>query len=106
AAVNGGRAAPFWVSSRATGLSPVYVGDRPGVPFAKSTLTVTVPGGSPTGQVFSGSATDFVVSAGGFSGPSRFITVSNAGHLTGWHPKYPRPPVPPPARHTTATPPC
>src|SRR5262245_46665366 len=95
-ALNETPTATFWVSARATGLSTVYVGDRPGVPFAKSTLTVTGPGRAPTGQVFSGSATDFVVSAGGFSGPSRFITVSNTGHLTGWNPNVRNPSVPPP----------
>src|SRR5262249_21397087 len=34
-ALNEGPAATFWVSSRAAGVSTVYVGDRPGVPFAK-----------------------------------------------------------------------
>jgi uncharacterized protein (TIGR03118 family) len=101
-ALNEGPAATFWVSSRATGLSTVYVGDRPGVPFAKSTLTVTVPGGEPTGQVFSGSA-DFVVTSGTQSGPSRFITVSNTGHLTGWNPNVPSPPAPARTAHMTAT---
>src|SRR5262245_55016140 len=102
-ALNESPTATFWVSSRATGLSTVYVGDRPGVPFAKSTLTVTIPGGEPTGQVFSGSATDFVVSSGAQSGPSRFITVSNTGHLTGWNPNVPSPPVPSRTAHLTAT---
>src|SRR5262249_43079309 len=51
---------------------------------AKSALTVTIPGGAPTGQVFSGSTTDFIVSKDGFTAPSRFITVSDTGHLTGW----------------------
>ena len=57
----------FWVSARATGVSTVYSGDvtQPNgtiSPFVKSALTVTIPGGSPTGQVFSGS-NDFVVTA-------------------------------------------
>jgi uncharacterized protein (TIGR03118 family) len=57
----------FWPSARATDVSTVYSGDvtRPDgtfVPFVKSALTVTIPGGAPTGQVFNGS-NDFVVSA-------------------------------------------
>ena len=57
----------FWLSARATDVSTVYSGDvtRPDgtrTPFVKSALTVTIPGGSPTGQVFSGS-NDFVVTA-------------------------------------------
>jgi len=57
----------FWLSARATDVSTVYSGDvtRPDgtrTPFVTSALTVTIPGGSPTGQVFSGS-NDFVVTA-------------------------------------------
>src|SRR5262245_10724281 len=89
----------FWVSARATGVSTVYSGDvtRPDgtvTPFVKSALTVTVPGGAPTGQVFSGSS-DFVVSAGGVSLPARFIFASETGHITGWNASVPTGPVPP-----------
>jgi uncharacterized protein (TIGR03118 family) len=101
-ALSGTPTATFWVSSRAAGVSTVYTGDRPGVPFAKSTLTVTIPGDGPTGQVFSGSATDFMVSSGATAGPSRFITVSNTGHLTGWNPNVPLP-APSRTAHMTAT---
>src|SRR5688500_2314472 len=64
----------FWLSARATDVSTVYNGDvtKPDdtrTPFAKSTLTVAVPGGAPTGQVFNGSG-NFVVSSDGFSAPA------------------------------------
>jgi uncharacterized protein (TIGR03118 family) len=57
----------FWPSARATDVSTVYSGDftRPDgtfAPFVKGALTVTIPGGAPTGQVFNGS-NDFVVTA-------------------------------------------
>jgi len=87
----------FWVSARATDVSTVYSGDvtqadGTRTPFVKSALTVTIPGGAPTGQVFSGSG-DFVVTSGEFSAPARFIFASETGHITGWNPAVP-PPAP------------
>ncbi len=97
-------AGTFWVSARATGVSTVYSGDvtRPDgtvSPFVKSTLTVTIPGGVPTGQVFNPPTTppDFVVSAGGASGRGVFIFASETGHITSWNPNVP-PPPPAPSR--------
>jgi uncharacterized protein (TIGR03118 family) len=46
--------------------------------------------GSPTGQVFNGSP-DFVISAGGQSGPAVFITASLDGVIAGWNPNVPAP---------------
>lgn len=88
----------FWVSGRATDVSTVYRGDvtQPNgtvLPFIKSTLTVPIPGGAPTGQVFNGS-NDFVVSAGGVSAPALFIFASETGHITAWNPAVPTGPVP------------
>ena len=45
---------------------------------AKSALTVTV-AGAPTGTVFNGSATDFVVSQNGKSGAARFLFATEGG---------------------------
>ena len=94
----------FWVSARATDVSTVYSGDVTQAngtvsPFVKSALTVTTPGGGPTGQVFSGSATDFIVSSGAASAPARFIFAGDAGHITGWNAGVPAPPPPPPSRN-------
>src|SRR5262249_22347997 len=99
----------FWVSARATGVSTVYTGDvtRPDgtlIPFVKSQLTVTVPGGPPTAQVFTPPTVpaDFVVSAGGASGRGVFIFASETGHITGWNPGVP-PPPPAPSRNAFIT---
>src|SRR5262245_29054723 len=93
----------FWVSARATDVSTVYSGDVTRAdgtisPFVKSNLTVTVPGGAPTGQVFNGSA-DFVVSSGAARAPARFIFAGDGGHITGWSAAVPAPPPPPPSRN-------
>lgn len=90
----------FWLSARATDVSTVYSGDvtkadGTRTPFVKSALTVSIPEGAPTGQVFNGSS-EFVVSEGGFSAPARFIFASDAGHITGWSPAVP---PPAPSRH-------
>jgi uncharacterized protein (TIGR03118 family) len=86
---NGGA---FWVSSNGKDLSTLYTGDVNGNPLAKAGLEVSIPGGAPTGQVFNGTA-DFVVSAGGGSGPALFIFASESGAVTGWNPGVPPPPV-------------
>lgn len=75
-----------WVANNHTGTSTLY--DGAGVP---QSLVVTVPPaaggtiGSPTGIVYSGS-TDFVVSNGSASGPSRFIFCTEDGTISGWSP--------------------
>ena len=96
----------FWVSARATDVSTVYSGDvtRPDgtfIPFVKSAADRDhVPGGGPTGQVFSGSATDFIVSAQAPPAPRRgssspgMEATSPAGT-----PVVPAPPPPPPSRN-------
>ncbi|HKB04357.1 MAG TPA: TIGR03118 family protein, partial [Gemmataceae bacterium] len=104
----------WWISCEGTGLSTLYTGDVTQAngtvtPFVKGTLTVTLPGGSPTGQVFNApapipAAEDFFVSAANSNGvvstaPSRFITVSNTGHITGWAASVPPPPPAPPSRN-------
>ncbi|AVS73696.1 TIGR03118 family protein [Paracidovorax cattleyae] len=74
-----------WVTATATQKSTLYDGN--GVP---QSLVVTVPpAGSvpanPTGIVFSGSS-DFQVTKGGVTGPSRFIFSSEDGSIAGWSP--------------------
>ena len=59
--------------------------------MAKVPLTVSIPGGAPTGAVFNGS-TGFVVHSGASSGPARFLFSSEAGTITGWNPAVPPPP--------------
>jgi uncharacterized protein (TIGR03118 family) len=84
---------PFWVADNGTGVSTLYNGAGQPFPLA-SPLVVTIPppAGSapgttsaPTGTVFNGSS-DFVVSSGGHSGPSRFIFDTEDGTISGWSP--------------------
>jgi uncharacterized protein (TIGR03118 family) len=76
----------FWVSDERTGVTTLYTGDVNGSAFAKAGLTVTLPGGRPTGQVFNGTP-DFKLSP---TGPAAiFIFASAAGHITAWNPAVP-----------------
>ena len=76
-----------WVADGGTGVSTLY--DGLGV---KNGLVVTIPTppgvpppSKPTGIVFSGGS-DFVVTSGTLSGPSRFIFASEDGTISGWAP--------------------
>ena len=78
---------PFWLSDNGTGLSTLY--DSSG---AKIPLTVNVAppaggsGSAPTGQVFNGSSTDFMVSNGSSSAAAAFIFDTEDGTISGWAP--------------------
>jgi uncharacterized protein (TIGR03118 family) len=87
---------PWWVANNGTGTSTLYNGD--GVAqFGATPLVVSVPN-APTGAV--GNPTnDFVVSAGGASGPARFIFATEDGTIRGWNPGVP-PPPPMPSHQT------
>jgi uncharacterized protein (TIGR03118 family) len=78
--LSAGPTTPWWASDNGTSLSTLYSGTG-----AKTPLTVSVPGG-PTGTVFNGSATDFVVSQGAASGAARFLFATEAGTILGWTP--------------------
>ena len=68
---------PFWVSDQATGLATLY--DGQGV---KQALTVTIQGGSPTGQVANTTASDFSLPVGG---KALFIFATLGGSIEGWN---------------------
>jgi uncharacterized protein (TIGR03118 family) len=86
-------AGAFWVSANGTGLSPLYLGDVNGSAI-RQLFKVTIPGGSPTGQVFNinqpimgtGNSTAFSVTDGMNTGASVFIFASTTGAITGWNP--------------------
>jgi uncharacterized protein (TIGR03118 family) len=78
--LSAGPTTPWWVSDNGTNLSTLYQGSG-----TKAALTVTVPGG-PTGTVFNGDATAFVVSQGGKSGGARFLFSTEGGQILGWTP--------------------
>jgi uncharacterized protein (TIGR03118 family) len=84
-----GPTGPFWVSDNGSGLSTLYNGAG-----QQQALTVTIPppNGSPpgtlatpTGAVFNGSPTDFVVTANGKSGPASFLFATEDGTISGWN---------------------
>src|SRR5207253_2918271 len=51
---------PLWVANNGTGTATLYAGGANGGPVTKVPLTVTIPGGAPTGQVFNDTG-EFVV---------------------------------------------
>ena len=69
----------IWVADAGSGVSTLYNSAGKPVP-----LVVKIPGGSPTGIVYNGSA-GFVVREGGASGPSAFIFDSENGRISGWN---------------------
>ncbi|MBS0416903.1 MAG: TIGR03118 family protein [Proteobacteria bacterium] len=81
---------PVWVANNHDETSTLY--DGTGKPFPQPTpLVVNLPPTGavtfdPTGVVFSGSATDFMVTEGANSGPARFIFTGEGGMIAGWAP--------------------
>ena len=86
--ISRGSGSPWWVSDQRTGLSTLY--DGKGV---KQSLIVTIPPadpnnkntptGTPTGTIFNGSQTDFLLSPGN---PAVFLFSTNDGTIAGWNP--------------------
>ncbi|HVC95225.1 MAG TPA: TIGR03118 family protein, partial [Pirellulales bacterium] len=74
---------PFWVADNGADSATIYGGDAAESPFGKSPLTVSVPDGAPTGQVFNGTS-DFVIGTGAHSGPAAFIFASQNGAIDAW----------------------
>jgi len=75
---------PWWVSDNGTGLSTLYNGAG-----AAQSLVVTIPAvpgatdpSAPTGTVFNGVATDFLVAPGK---PSHFLFATEDGTIAGWN---------------------
>jgi uncharacterized protein (TIGR03118 family) len=78
--LSAGPTTPWWTSNNGTNTSTLYSGTG-----AKAALTVSVPGG-PTGTVFNGVGTDFVVTQNGKSGAARFLFATEGGQILGWSP--------------------
>jgi uncharacterized protein (TIGR03118 family) len=78
--LSAGPTTPWWSANNGTNTSTLYSGTG-----AKVALTVAVPG-APTGTVFNGSTTDFVVSQSGKSGAARFLFATEGGSILGWSP--------------------
>jgi uncharacterized protein (TIGR03118 family) len=86
-----GPTTPAWVADNGTDVSTLYSGAVGSTPVTKLPLTVSIPGGEPTGVVYNGS-NGFVVHSGASSGPASFLFASEAGMITGWSPAVPPPP--------------
>lgn len=73
---------PVWVSDNGADVTTLYRTDTAGSPVTKVPITVSIPGGAPTGQV-ANDTTAFVVP--GTGQPARFIFVSENGDLSAWN---------------------
>ncbi|HEY6347900.1 MAG TPA: TIGR03118 family protein [Candidatus Angelobacter sp.] len=85
-----GPGTPFWVSNNAGGTSTLYSVDATGTAATIVPLVVTIPNapsqnapGSPTGVMFNGSPTDFLLAPGK---PAIFMFASEDGTIQGWNP--------------------
>jgi len=86
--ISRGSGSPWWISDNATGLSTLYNGAG-----AKQSLIVTIPPadpnnkktptGTPTGTIFNGSQTDFLLAP---AKPALFLFSTNDGTIAGWNP--------------------
>lgn len=82
-----GSGTPWWVSDNGTGFSTLYNGAG-----AKQSLVVTIPksdpnnptfpAGTPTGTIFNGSPTDFLLAP---SKPATFLFATVDGTIAGWN---------------------
>jgi uncharacterized protein (TIGR03118 family) len=84
--ISASASSPWWVSDNLTGLSTLYNGAG-----VKQSLIVTIPSadpkksptGSPTGTIFNGSTTDFLLAPGA---PAAFLFCTIDGTIVGWNP--------------------
>jgi len=86
--ISRGSGSPWWVSDNATGFSTLYNGAG-----TKQSLIVTIPPadpnnkntptGTPTGTIFNGSQTDFLLAP---AKPALFLFSTNDGTIAGWNP--------------------
>jgi uncharacterized protein (TIGR03118 family) len=83
-----GPASSAWVSDAGTGKSTLYRGGVGSSAVTKVPITVSIPGGVPTGQVFNGSD-GFVIRSGNASGAPRFLFASGTGVISGWNENVP-----------------
>ncbi len=74
---------PLWVANNGTNTATLYQGGVGGAPVTKANLTVSIPGGPPTGAAFNDTK-DFVITVNGKSAPATFLFVSEGGDVTAW----------------------
>jgi uncharacterized protein (TIGR03118 family) len=78
---------PFWISDAGTGLSTLYTSigtpnatTKPVVPATISTVS----GGIPTGCVYNGTSTAFIINGNGKVGSPSFLFATENGSISGW----------------------
>lgn len=91
-----GPGTPWWISNNAAGTSTLYSGAGAIVALPTPTGGVTIPNapsqpapGSPTGVMFNGSATDFLLTPAVGNTPGKqaiFLWVTEDGTVQGWNP--------------------
>jgi len=85
---NSAPGSPLWVSDNGTDVTTLYSGAT-ATTVNKVALTVSIPSGAPTGQVFNSDSNpnDFVVSdSAGHTGRAVFLFATEAGSIAGWNP--------------------
>jgi len=85
---NSAPGSPLWVSDNGTDVTTLYSGAT-ATTVNKVPLTVSIPSGAPTGQVFNSdlNPNDFVVSdSAGHSARALFLFDTEAGSIAGWNP--------------------
>ena len=75
---------PFWSANNGTNTATIYGGDVSGSPWVKNALTVTITGGPPTGEVFFGGASGFLISNGSSNVPARLMWATESGAISAW----------------------
>ncbi len=91
-----GPGTPWWISNNAGGTSTLYTGAGAIISLPAPTGGVTIPNapsqtapGSPTGVMFNGSATDFLLAPAVGTTPAKqaiFLWVTEDGTVQGWNP--------------------
>jgi uncharacterized protein (TIGR03118 family) len=77
---------PLWVSDNGTDKATLYVG-KTSTSVSKFGLVVHVTGAAPTGQVFNGDTSSFMISdKKGHSGAALFLFDTENGTIDGWNP--------------------
>jgi uncharacterized protein (TIGR03118 family) len=82
---------PFWVSDAGTSVATLYSVNPTTGAVTKVGLTVNIPA-PPSGNLFNGTSTDFIVTSGSASGGAAFIFAGLNGTISGWNPGVPPPP--------------
>jgi uncharacterized protein (TIGR03118 family) len=90
---------PLWVANNGTGKATVYADGTSGETPTKVNLTVTIPGGSPTGAVFNDTNKFMVKTPDGRGGQARFIFAGENGDITAWNPNTSTPTAAIPVAH-------